>query len=298
MDMPFDTLHKLEEVHPRQARFEGDRVKSVLQAFKLTHCIPGLLHQYHAAWGERRLAFSSFNQSFPTFPILLAARYRPCSAETCRPAALFRAFAQTFLLSDYLLLLLRSEEEARGRPVGLVVALGGIRGGMLVHNGDFATRGTRMFHLVANDAPPHRVTVEPFLTVLEFLAGGGWRPDRPPPKLLPTHGPQVDRSLAVHSWMVRRLGPGPASVILGWLWAVLHSSSGYHRLYICRSDDGQCCVSATQEQIATATGLSQRQVKRGLDSLRREGLIATRSRQGHSHVWLLPGAGQDQELGD
>jgi DNA-binding IclR family transcriptional regulator len=49
-------------------------------------------------------------------------------------------------------------------------------------------------------------------------------------------------------------------------------------------------VAATHEQIAAQTGLSDRQVKRGVNELRRMGLLLSNRQAGSSHYWLTPEA--------
>jgi hypothetical protein len=278
-----------DEPTPWQARFEDERVKMILKEFRLLAHLTHLLADCQRNHNARRLTFESFYMLFPTFPVLLAARCRSRVAEHCSPVTLFRSFEDVFFYRSYLEVYSRHQEEARGRPVGMVVPFG-YRGGLVAHNGAFGTRAVKMTYDVPDDVPPHRITVEPFSTLLRYLALGGWTPDSSPPARPPTRGEQVPRDMPVTPRMVERLGPGPALVVLAWLRKVLSSPSGYDRHFVRRTGEGQRCVAATQEQVALETGLSGRQVKRGLAALRHAGLIASGPRQARTHIWLAPEA--------
>ena len=271
---------------PWQMRFEDERVRWVLEEFGLLGHLRPLNEDCHARETRRRLTFQSFHALFPTFPVLLSARCRGRVAEGCPPARMFRRFDDVFLMQYYLEAYDRSHEEARGRPVGLVVPFDGYRGGMVVHDGDFGTRSTKMTHPVPDDVPPHRVTVESFPALVRHLARGGWTPRSPLPESPPANGPELTKEMPVTPWMVRKLGTNASLIVLGWLRKTLLSESGYDRLLVRRLADGERCVKATQEEIASETGLSARQVKRGLEDLRSEGLVAPVGSTGRSGLLL------------
>ena len=86
--------------------------------------------------------------------------------------------------------------------------------------------------------------------------------------------------------MVRTLGANSSLILLAWLRKVMHSGSSYDQLYVRRLNDTERCVKATQEQIASETGLSQRQVKRGLEVLRAKDLIVPVGSTGRSGFLL------------
>src|SRR5262249_28861596 len=140
----------------------------------------------------------------------------------------------------------------------------------------------------ADDAPPHRVTVEPFCHFLSHLARGGWAPGKSNGDPFSRQRPRVTPTMPVSRWVVQRLGAGPAVVLLGWLLGVLASPSGYDRLFVVRQRKGGRCVAATQAQIAAETGLSERQVKRALSVLRDEDLVISYTRRGRRRIRLLP----------
>lgn len=281
---------QLNEPTPGQMRFEDERVKMILTEFKLLSDLQALLGDCEQRLGVRRLTFESFHEIFPTFPILLGARCRSRVAEHCTPATLFRSFDDIFLMDLYLEVFARFQEEAFSRPIGLVVPFDGYRGGMIVHNGEYGTRGTRMVHDMPDDVPPHRVTVEPFGRFVKYLARGQWTPKSALPDELPTRLPQVARNMSITPWMVRRLGTCHALVVLAWLRKVLLSTSSYDRFFVRRISAGRRCVAATQEQIALETGLNERLVKEGIKRLVAEGLITPKRREGRTYIWLAPEA--------
>jgi hypothetical protein len=266
------------EPHPRQVAFEGQRVRQVLDRFGLSRHAPELVRRFQMCWGQPRLTFESFFEFFPTFPVLLEAHSFYHVAEHCRPAALFRGFEQTFLLRRYLDLHARAREEAAERPTGLVLPFDGYRGGMVLHDGDFATAATRLVHDLSGERPPHRVTLEPFAPFLDFLARGGWTPETPLPARRRVQGRRAQRGAWIRPWMVHLLGLGPDTLLLAFLLKVLRSQSGHDRRLV-RVHHGDRYVAIDHRELAAETGLSKAQVKRGLESLRGRGLVAATPRQ-------------------
>lgn len=293
-----------------QMRFEEERVKIVLKAFKLRSHLQDLLNDCEDLWGDRRLTFDCLNRCFPTFPILLAARCHSHMDKACRPAALFRSFEDTFLFESYLEIFTSAQGERGGRPIGMIVPFDGYRGGMIVHNANDAkashycgcdTRRLRMIYDVPGDAAPYRLTVEPFLHFIKYIARGSWSPT----EIFADAGsdaelseqPQVTRAMPIFPWMTEKAGTGPALVVLAWLLKVLHSRSGYDRLFVHRASEHERCVVATHEQIAAETRLSLRKVKRGLEALRRKGLVISRRRQNGSSFLITSEVLESLEVG-
>ena len=89
---------------------------------------------------------------------------------------------------------------------------------------------------------------------------------------------------------MRTLGANAPLVVLAWLRKILLSGSSYDRLFVRRLDDDERCVKATQEEIASETGLSERQVKRGLEVLRAKDLIVPVGSTGRSGFLLTQDA--------
>jgi hypothetical protein len=291
VDNPFAPRYdQHQEPHPRQISFEGERVRIVLDRFGLSQRIPAMIERFREKWNTPWLTFETFFELYPTFPVLLEAHSFYHVADHGRPADLFRSFERTFFLQRYLDVYARGQEEAQGRPVGMVFPFDGFQGGLVMHNGVFNTQGTKLVHAIAGDVPPQRVTVEPFIGLVNYLAQGDWTPQAPLPSGHPAQQPQGCRDMPVTPWMVERLGPGPALVVLAWLRTVLSSPSGHDRRYVRRTGEGERCVAATQEEIASETRLSERRVKRGIEKLGQEGLLTSARRQGRSHIWLAPEA--------
>jgi hypothetical protein len=286
MDSPFSPGHgRLTAPHRHQLAFEERCVHRVLKTFGLMDLVWQMRHHYKLKWNERaRLAFETFHAFFPAFPILLGARSFYGMEAWCGPAELFRKFEDLVLAEAYLETYERGRQEAKGRPVGLVCSFHGYRGGMVLHNGTFDTRGTKLVHDLRGDVPPHRLVLEPFVGLLRHLAAGGWTPQADYHTNCPTQGPRVRPAVPVLPWMVRGLGTGPAALVLAWLLGVLRSPSGYQRLHVHRDADGRRWVAASRVEMAEATGLSQRQVKDGMKALRGAGLVATKTREGRGHT--------------
>src|SRR5262245_6053714 len=209
----------------------------VLDRFGLRGRLGDLRREGQRETGAPCVTFSALRRVFPTFPVLLEARYRGGVAQHLSPAVLLRRFEATFLVHDYLGTFARLAGEALGRPVGLVVPFGGYRGGVVVHNGELDTRGTRVVHDLAGDVPPHRLTAEPFHGLLRYLAADSWDPESGAAAWLPRQGPRVVGP-GLPAGLVRRVGPGPALVVLAWLLGALETKGGYARRFVRRRDGG------------------------------------------------------------
>ena len=166
---------------PWQMRFESERVEMILEVFKLIdrkkhdkHNLYDLLDDCEREHGERtsrsRACTGYFRRSPCSWPLATV----PGVAEHCSPAKLFRHFDEVFLSESYLEVYDCLLPEAQGRPIGMVVPFDGYRGGIVVHNGVFDTRSTKMISPVLRDDPPHLLTVEPFKHLIQYLARGGF----------------------------------------------------------------------------------------------------------------------------
>lgn len=277
MDTTFGAGGRDAHARLRQEHFEDGRVRIVLRHLGLAASEPALRRRHRETWGgPGRLTFEGFREAYPTFPVVLEA-FALSSVGSLRAAHLFRVFERTSLLDRYLEAYTRREQEAGGRPIGLVIPFGGYRGGVIIHDGDLDVRGTRLVHDVPGDVAPHRVTVEPFVRFVRHLARGGWTPGTPLRSVLPTQGRRAPRGYAVRPWMNRALGCGPAKDVLAFLFSVLRSRSGYRRRFL-RREAGERLVVIDYEGLASQTGLSVTQVKRGLEGLRERGIIASQKR--------------------
>lgn len=287
MENPFaPRFDRHDEPNPKQIAFEESRVRLVLERFGLSSYIPQMIQSFEDKWAKKWLTFETLFEFFPSFPILLEAHSFYHVSAHCRPASIFRAFEETFVLRRYLDVFARGQEEACGRPIGMVLPFDGFQGGVVIHNGLFNTGGTKIVHDIVGDAPPHRVAVEPFIPFIRHLARGGWTPKTPLPRVTTIQQPQVSPELSFTPWMVDKLGDGAALVVLAWLRTVLRSTSGYHRQLVRRTTENECCVAATQEQIAAETHCSLRKVRRGIAELKNQRLIATTTQQRRSYFSL------------
>jgi hypothetical protein len=166
----------LRQPHPKQVAFEAARVRLLLQKFGIPHQEAALADHFERKWGVRRLTFESFYESHPSFPVLLEAHSFYGVAAKCPVIDLFRHFERTFIYQRYLNVYERGRREEPVRPVGMVFPYDGFQGGLVIHNGHFETHGFRWVYEVPGGHPPHRLTVEPYLAFLRYLARGPWNP--------------------------------------------------------------------------------------------------------------------------
>ncbi len=268
---------------PAQVRFEEDRVKMVLGAFGLTDAKWELLDAHERRAGTRRLTFDGFFRRFPTFPVVLAARYVGGVGERVEVADLFRRPHKLFLADLYAEVFARHQNETDDRPVGLVVPFAGFRGGLVLHNGLHDTGGPRLRFPLPDDEPPYRLTAEPFGLFLTHLAAGGWEPHAATGHPLPVERPEPDGlPTVIDPRVLRRLGTGPAFVLYLCLTGLLASPLARHRGYVRRGRGGERRLALTHDELAAESGMSPDAIKRGLAVLKREGLVDTHRGDGHT----------------
>lgn len=268
-----------------QQRFEDQRVKLLLQGLGLTRHLRSLLDDCEQHRGDRFLSFESLHRLFPEFPLMLASHHITGLASICSPANLFRRFQRTPILMAYLEVYAKLTPNAGDRPIGMVIPFGGCRGGMLVHNGSFATRSPRLTYFLPEDAPPHVLTLERFSPFIEFLAARRHTAEASTANFVATR-PQSGPLASFSELDVHRFGPGPALVLLAWLRDQLASPpEGIEGLSVVQQD-GDRCLAATHEKIAENSGLSLPQVKRALGELREKGAAASKRIDGGSLIWM------------
>ena len=259
-----------------QTVFEEQRVKMILNVFKLTEFKWKLLDAEHALTDTRRLTFSRFREMFPTFPVVLDARYFSRIAERVQLVELFRRPHRLFMTDLYLETFARNEAEAAERPIGLVIPFDAYRGGIVVHNGSFGTGGVQLQFDIPGNAPPYRLRAEPFHGFLQYLAVAGWSPTIAGTCGLPTARPEAQTVFGhVAPWMSKQLGTGPGFALFVWLTGILNSASARYKPYIRIGKNGMRYLASSQDELAELTGLSPDALKRGLKQLREQELIVT-----------------------
>lgn len=259
----------------------------VLAEFGMQNTKWELLDVQENVSGTRRLTFAAFRLRFPTFPVVLDAKYLGRVGERVRLVHLFRRPDHLFLTDLYSEALARHADEAIDRPVGLVIPFDGYRGGFVLHNGAFATDGKQFQFSIPKNASPYRLTVEPFPQLLSYLAASAWSPaTETGVQLQANQASTCGVPTVLVSWMVRRLGTGPALVLYLFLTGVLASSSSRHQEYIRRGKSGGRYLAMTHEELTKESGLSPDAVKSGLRRLKTEHLAQTRRGDRRTYFFL------------
>ncbi|MFO0822518.1 MAG: hypothetical protein U0792_05260 [Gemmataceae bacterium] len=169
------------------------------------------------------------------------------------------------------------------RPVGLVMPFDGYQGGMVIHDGCYPTSGTKLTHERAEGMLPARVTVEPFISLVNHLVRTGWTPTSPlTARERKSEAPKGSGSL-FPAWLVTRIGVGPDLIILAFLLRALRCARTRNS-HLIRVHGKQRFVVIDQKELAERTGLSPRQVARGVQSLSQHKLIATKGAQFQGRV--------------
>lgn len=300
------TVYAETAVDPLQVRYERRRVTMLLKVLGLADQAADLWANYEEVWGERRLTFESFDRLFPTFPWQLVAQSffwtDPNNPWMTLKSWLTR-FKDTFVWKWYwkhlvhyhaiatgrAVLVEPIPELQRGRPLGMIFPLQGIRGGVILHNGKGPITNTPVF--VFNAVQPGedeagklipvsaRFCVESYTPWLKAVARTGWTPDTPPSgPTSPTLIPKERQGFWTEPWMMKCCkGNGPACAVLAWLCRILLADppGGYESRFLGR-DQGERCVEATHARIKEQLPPhSERQIRSALCNLRKAKLIIT-----------------------
>lgn len=311
---------------PYQVRFEARRVRMVLKALGLSDRVYDLMDAYEKWWGERRLTFESFHDAFPTFPVMLEAQsFFATSPQNplARMATLMTRFEKTFLFERYQALLARYRAfcrpgglplhkpvppESWGLPLGMVFPWDGIKGGLILHNGEPRTEGSRFVYEYLDDAGEAvRLTIERYPFWLLALARSGWTPEAPPEsEQSPRIRSQRQGGAVLRPWLVRACGRDPAAAyLLSWLLRTAGPRANPAERPYSRLVDGACYIAASCRQLAEETGLNEQQARRALDHLKEKGFVSVsalptlKGRKNHIQVerqalrkvrgWTTPG---------
>jgi hypothetical protein len=137
-----------------------------------------------------------------------------------------------------------------------------------------------------DDIPPHRLTLEPYKPFIQYLAKNVWSASMDCPARIEAESASEPANPSFSSQMVQSLGAGPALVVFAWLRNCLFSAKDTDHTFVRRTTHGLLCIAATQAEIAEQTGLSDPQVKRGLDTLRKRAAIVVKRAEGGNLIWL------------
>lgn len=290
---------------PREARFEHTRVEMLLRALGLSGRTRELLNYSKMAWSVSRLTFSLFDEMFPSFSWRLVSKSFYRVDGLVDPAYSMRwwftDFDKTLIWHWYKIfhrqhLYYSRTRTSRGtpvpdsrqiRPLGMIFPLGGIKGGLIIHNGPPQTLSPRFVYddfQLETEQVDMRCRVEGFGAWSRAIAQSGWTPaGRDQHHLEPRQRKFAMREGAwVKPWMVGALGIGPDTLVLAWLCRLLRMKPQLDARRFLRREGGRRCVHITQADLADELGLSQRQVRSGLQSLRRHQLVESRG----TNIWL------------
>jgi hypothetical protein len=271
-----------------QLRFEHQRVKMLIAA----HDFPDAVRKEVTAevretgrrqWSDGYLTFRALDASnrLRSCPVRLQARSFPGEYFDRLTVSRLLNFEKTHLYQTYLAGW-AFREDGDERPFGLVVGMPNVHGGVIIHDADLPglTGRSTLVHRSVDPGEPPAITVEPYTAFLRRLVKH-WRGGEP----LPVVGPRDEIRPRLERWMVKRLGTGPAVVVLAWLYGAWDDP---HKRYVTMRD-GAARLCVTQSVIARRSGLGPDSVKLGLARLKREGLIATSRGDRRTYVTLVAG---------
>jgi hypothetical protein len=279
-----------------QARFEHRKVRSLLKVIDFPEAehknVVSNLREASRRDGDKGyLSFRVFfaAERFSSFPVVLSAHAGRGRFEL--PVGdVLKNFSQTYVHQLFMTKWQISQElHRRGRqdprPIGVITNLVGIRGGVVLHNADLPGRTclTTLRHHSSVPGEPPTVTLEPYRALLA-RAVKRWRRSKP----IPSTKPRAAVELKLEAWMVSRFGSGPAAIIMAWLQGVWLDRELRHVVM----RNGETWLVANRDLIADATGLSGDAVKRGLATLKKDGMIETQ--RGNQVIYIKPPGSAEQ----
>jgi hypothetical protein len=264
----------------------------LLDALGLASNITKMIHAHQLYWGERRLTFETFHDFFPTFPFMMEAQSffgtMPGPNSWARLSTLMTRFRKTFVFKRYELLTGRYQclsdpgakvhkqiprklvpVESRGLPLAMVFPWGGIKGGLILHNGEPQTRFDSHFIHGYRDEEgrPVRLVIERYVNWVKVISKQGWTPESPPPAKRKVTKPLHQRGVIVRPWMNQLCGARDAQV-LAWLLRVTSPGANRHEQYYRHRRDGEFLIAISCERLADEIGFeNEQQVRHALDSL-------------------------------
>ncbi len=164
--------------------FEEERVKFVLLRCGLADRKGDLLAAGRRRYGRPRLTFDLFNDTFPSFPMLMkASRLGGVKLhEDARASlpALFTHFDRAPFFRAWEEFYEAAAARANNRAVALVFPRNRVRGALVMHDGgldDYFVHGTVLTYTGGTREKPYRLYVQPFGPLVEAIhnRGHGWR---------------------------------------------------------------------------------------------------------------------------
>ncbi len=264
------------------ARQERQRVELVLREFGLQDWRAKVFDEHYVLTGDRKLSFRAFDRVFPGFPVCLESLplYRLGTHTRCSQTAMFRNFRDYVPFRQFLDIREWLWTLSSGRPIGILYRWPGIRHGLILHDGEFATAGFKQTFVEGSV----RVTIEHFRRLLQTLAAS----DISVESLRSDTEPDVARKarLRLSPWtLARHCESEPELRLLAFLVEILfHMPPAAGKRYIVRVD-GQRWISITEGQLAQRIGTSVRTIQRAIASLRDGRIIETqRDRYGKNQI--------------
>jgi hypothetical protein len=169
-------------------------------------------------------------------------------------------------------------------PLGVLFPYAGIRGGLLIHDGHFPNRSSVLKQRqVVFEVDGRRYIIERYLHVLASIKDSGWN--------------ATDECYPRETWiaagpLLRKVkGSGRDKLVLTALIDILNGSIEKQpdwtgRVELIVRVDGERWICITQQEIADFRGLSVCQVRRALNSLKRQGALKCKKR-GSEHLYRI-----------
>lgn len=278
--------------HPRQRRFEAQRVQMVLRALNRADLIP----EKHSAglgnWGEKGITFEKFYDFFPFFPITLEAQSLFGTSPNKHWATIkswLTQFDSTFVFQRFMQVVLNYRHPNSPSycpwyvlahadfPFGMIFPWNGVHGGLILHNAKSPAPLPRFtVNYLDSEGYRHRLTVEcfkPWLNVLSRFVSTHSAQDsfRASPRSAPARQKAVWRGAAVRPWMVQLCGPRDG-YLLSWLRRITGYSTRWQFEHRFRSS-GIGGVLLSYRELAQHTGLDEQQARRAVASLTKREFI-------------------------
>lgn len=192
---PFEKLTGTQDYHERMAAragvaFEEGKVNYLLSVFKLNARKVGgqLRDREDTERGRPDLTLRAFNDTYPTFPLVMgASRLGGVQLHLEKRAmlpALFKEFGQAPFVTAYETFYEANAGRANGRKLGLIFPRKGFKNGLIIYAADgladipLCEREAVFTYVGGTKKERHLLLVRSFQRVLEAIhnQGHGWRP--------------------------------------------------------------------------------------------------------------------------
>jgi len=241
-------------------------------------------------------SFEAFNIMVPTFPVLLrtevfteagpaTARHLQVLLLWPRKSVILQRFAKVFVELSELY-----GERRHASAIGMHFPTGGLRGGMVIHNGPYAASTSPVVTIAMRKFGLLRLVS--LRSLMLAVRRSAWSPTSSAPvagqRVTPFHPAVIDRHI------VSALGRGATAMVMNILAHAAEARAASEYVSRVEEREGVVWQRVDQATLARAIGRDARSVKQAVKELRDQGIL--RSRRDGSGNWYCMAPGWREQL--